>query len=268
MTSVLSLPYSVINSLNWSNYPSWSYIGHDLLHLLYNKPYISANSYDHVNSETTLSLQRFSEKETSIAEMVSIIQKFGTQFIMVHKDVDKQFIGLADHNIHALQDSGIISMVTSNSYFVLYRVNSHYILPAFNVDSGKFSKINPVRYALQINQIGSQESIVFRQSHNPQWKLYLEPYEPLQCDTSASVYSGTTMPYQIGTGTYIVQSMDTFEKISDSITGSTLSGILDLNPDVRDEDLKIGDAIVVPVFSTPESYHVTECPSENTFYAG
>ncbi|VVB97189.1 Uncharacterised protein [uncultured archaeon] len=59
--SIISLPYSVVNSLNWANYPKWHFVGNDVLHLLYNKFYISANSYDHPTLETNLSYYEYNK---------------------------------------------------------------------------------------------------------------------------------------------------------------------------------------------------------------
>lgn len=41
-----------------------------------------------------------------------------------------------------------------------------------------------------------------------------------------------------------------------------------MNPGKTDESLRIGEKLIVPEFSAPEKYNVTECSSEQKFYAG
>lgn len=269
--SILSIPYSVINSLNWSNYPKWWYIWHDLLHLLYNKNYISANTYDHPILETELSLKRFSDSKESINTLINIIQKFWWRYILDHKDVDNQFLWLTDENLKKLEDSNVIKKITSKEYFNLYEVNKIYINPLINWINLSFQKINPVKYNINLNVKWETKNLNFLQSHNPEWKLYLDPYTPLDCGSGSITYSGTiTQDSLTSTGTYTIQSRDTIAKIANTLTGVTQSEIFDLNPWVIDEDLQIGQEIIIPIVTTEqgESYNVTECPSTNTFYAG
>ncbi len=175
--TILSIPYSVVNSLNWSNYPKWWYIGHDLLHLLYNKNYISANSYDHGALETKLSLQGFSTWSIETKELIKVIQKFWWRYILNHKDVDKNFLWLTDWNLLKLLQEKVILKVNGNSYFDLYEVNKNYINALINWLNLKFQKINPIKYTLNLTLWWEKEIVSFLQSHNSQWKLYLKPNE-------------------------------------------------------------------------------------------
>ena len=59
--SIISLPYSAVNSINWSNYPKWGFVGFDILHLLFDKLYVSANVYDDVGLEQNLSFKEYNE---------------------------------------------------------------------------------------------------------------------------------------------------------------------------------------------------------------
>lgn len=215
-TAILSLPYSVVNSLNWSNYQKWWYIWHDLLHLLYNKNYIYSNWYDHPVLETVISTELFSKKDTELAELVMVIKKFWVEYIINHKDIDSRFIWAADLSIQKLIDNDIISEVYISDYFTLYEVWELNLSSLIHSDKLSFKKINPTQYHVNINQIQTK-SLYFKQSHNPEWKLYLEPYSQISCSDYSIVYSWTV-----------------------SWEGSIWTG----------------------------SYHVTECPSENQFYAG
>jgi len=89
--SIISLPYSVVNSLNWANYPKWHFVGHDVLHLLYNKYYISANTYDHPALETNLSFKEYNEaNRIDKYKFLKILQKFSGKYIyyiMISKNI-------------------------------------------------------------------------------------------------------------------------------------------------------------------------------------
>jgi len=71
LNSVLSLPYSVDNSINWANYPKWYFVGQDVLGELTNKFYISANTYDHPNVQNILSFKVDNEKRVGINKLLS-----------------------------------------------------------------------------------------------------------------------------------------------------------------------------------------------------
>lgn len=189
INSILSIPYSIVNSINWSNYPKWGYIWHDLLHLLYNKNYISANTYDHPVLETHFSLQNFSNSKINIYELISIIQKFWWKYIINHKDVESKFLWLTEKNLLKLQNYNIIKKIISNDYFDLYEVNKNYIHSLVNWVNLSFQKINPIKYKILVNIKWTQENLYFLQSHNPQWKLYLQPNQNASWCTPLKTYN-------------------------------------------------------------------------------
>jgi len=181
--SIISLPYSVVNSLNWSNYPMWHFVGHDPLHLLYNKNYISANTYDHPNLETQLSFKNFNERNGSPEELLRLIQKFSGQFIFFHKDIASSWVTWSlniKYSLGELVRRRQLDLVASNEYFNLYEVKKKNLVPIiYSQTTEFFKKINPSKYRV-ILHLKQKENIIFNQSHSSQWKLYLvlHPSDP------------------------------------------------------------------------------------------
>lgn len=176
--SVISLPYSVKNSVNWAQYPAWKFIGHDILHVLYDKFYVSANSFDHPNFETVLSFKDFNEKEGSPDELLALFKKFSGSYVFYHKDVEPEFIENSKHTRGALQElvqNSKIELITSNSYFDLYQVRNDEFIPVMDSNAPvAFGKVNPSKYRVMIN-LNEKSSLEFHQTFDAQWKLYPVP---------------------------------------------------------------------------------------------
>lgn len=178
--SMISLPYSVVNSLNWANYPKWHFVGHDVLHLLYNKYYISANTYDHPALETNLSFKEYNEANiVDKDKFLKILQKFSGKYILLHKDINKYWLEnskVVYSTINELEASNIIKKLDENEYFTLYELDENYLIPLIfsNKNSLSFKKYSPVKYENSINNLKNKTNIEFHQSFNSQWKLYLK----------------------------------------------------------------------------------------------
>lgn len=176
--SIISVPYSVKNSVNWAQYPTWNFIGQDVLHLLYNKFYISANSYDHPTRETTLSFKEFNEKKGSPDELLSLFKKFSGSYVFYHKDVEPEFIENSEYMRWALkelkQDSKI-ELANSNFYFDLYRIQDAEFVPIMDSEAPiAFGKVSPSKYRVMMN-VKEKSSLEFHQTFDAQWKLYPVP---------------------------------------------------------------------------------------------
>lgn len=211
MTSIISLPYSVKNSINWAQYPKWGFIGHDVLHLLYNKFYISANSYDHPLLETELSFKGFNEGKEDPENFLRLVKKFSGQFIIYHKDIDPEWIENSKHlklTIDALEQESKIRLIESNDYFDFYRVQEYYIEPLIS-SSGfvYFKNINPTKYHINISAKEKNE-LRFNQSYDSRWNLYLEKYSnnswcqevghyknAIECEHTRKFFEGEELKY-------------------------------------------------------------------------
>lgn len=177
--SIISLPYSVVNSINWVNYPKWHFVGYDVLHLLFEKFYISANSYDHSALEQILSFKEYNEaNEVNKDVFLELIQKFSGQYILSHKDISyywQENSNIVYNTIEELETDNTIKKLDDNEYFELYELDEKYLVPLIFSDNNDvyFQKINPTKYRINISNITKNTNLVFHQSYNSQWKLFL-----------------------------------------------------------------------------------------------
>lgn len=196
-TSVISLPFSVVNSLGWSNYYKWHYVGADPLHLLFNRNYISANDYDHPLKETDLSFREYEMSGVEDEEkFLSLIQNFAGQYIIFHKDIEPKWIDqsvLTQKTLADLVAEGKITKKQDNGFFSLYELKDQYVKPVIISSSGNltFKKINPTKYQISITNISKNTPVTLRfdQSYNTQWRLYSESV--FTCTPSTNYADGT-----------------------------------------------------------------------------
>ena len=120
---ILSLPYSVVNSVGWVNYPAWKVIGVDPTTQLFNKPVIQAND---ANTPFWQAWNKASNNSTWIINLMSLLN---VQYLMYHKDVTPEFVNQTQDKIDYLQYQGYLSLIDSYSDFDLYNVSSAYFLP-------------------------------------------------------------------------------------------------------------------------------------------
>jgi len=188
--SIISVPFSSINSLNWANYPAWNYVGADYLYQLFKRPYISADVFDHPALETTMSFENFDTKNQSPTDFLNLVKKFYGQYVLYHKDIHPSLAALAGptrHAINVLENEGILTLMMSNRYFDLYQVRNDEVVPLISSPwSGQYQEVSPVEYRLTLSNIGEPGNITFRQSENPSWGLYLNVFNKTDCK---SVYT-------------------------------------------------------------------------------
>lgn len=178
--SVISLPYSVVNSLNWSNYPKWGFIGSDVLSQLYKMPYISANSYDHLLFETRLSFYEFNEEQLSHDYLLKIIQNFSGRFVFFHRDIDADWLNKSKYihkSLELLRAENKLILLSRNDFFDLYKVNDKFFKPIFrtleNQNILSITKLNPGYYRIKMVFNNNNDIIIFNQSFNKEWKIFL-----------------------------------------------------------------------------------------------
>jgi len=126
---ILDLPYSVINSVGWVNYPSWKVIGVDPTPQLFSKPSIEANDAN------TPFWQEWNNAPNNSTWIIKLMSLFNVQYLIYHKDVASQFINQTQDKINYLQDQGYISLIHNYSDFDLYNLSSPYFLPHIYLSS-------------------------------------------------------------------------------------------------------------------------------------
>jgi hypothetical protein len=186
-TTIISLPYAVVNSTNWVNYPKWHYVGNDVTRFLWNKNQIIANTYDHPVLENKFSFRDFNELETGTKEeLLFLIQKFSGEYVIFHKDITADWLEKSQYikgKIEELEKSGDLSKLEDNEYFNLYKLADKNLYPVIYADNSnvKFHRINPTKYKISIQNIKSDTYIRFNQSFNKLWNLY-SSQDQKECD--------------------------------------------------------------------------------------
>lgn len=145
--------------------------------------------------------------------------------------------------------------------------------PIISWYNSSFQEINPTRYHIALENLKALSNISFLESFHPEWKLYLEPYSPLDC-TPIATYTGTTIDSdpskslsKMGTGTLstvaLLQKQETEPFVLSAMKLKTLVATAFLA-----EIQKLFPAKMEAHTSKEPSYHTTECKPQNTFYAG
>jgi len=194
--SILSLPYSVGNSINWSNYPKWNFVGYDFSYLLYDKLYISANTFDNV-TETEMSFKDYAEQNVVDKDrFLGLLQRFSTGYVILHKDIEEFWVDnsrVINDTIASLENDGALFELTDNQYFAFYKLSGRYRVPLIYADKCElsFQKINPTKYVIRLRGVDQRTSIAFHQSFNPQWKLYLRKISSDDLSNPVESYANT-----------------------------------------------------------------------------
>jgi hypothetical protein len=190
-TAVVSIPYSVKNSVNWSNYPKWHFVGHDILHLLSEKRFISANTYDHPSIENVFSFLRVAESATPAAELLPNLQKFGAEYVLFHKDIEPNLLNKARPlatAVDVLESQSTLTKIEDNDFYTLYQLAPDLVKPVFSVTEGglEFTQVNPTLYRLRVESKSSTQ-LQFLETFDPSWKLYERPLSSVE--TCSQVFS-------------------------------------------------------------------------------
>ncbi len=124
LNRILYLPYSVINSVGWVNYPKWKAVGVDPTDQVFTKPIIQANFANFPYGQLWNS-----ENVTDSNWIVQIMSLYNVQYLVYHKDVDPVFVNQTQDKIDFLQQEGYISLIKSYDNFDLYNLSSSFFRP-------------------------------------------------------------------------------------------------------------------------------------------
>ncbi|MCW4025760.1 MAG: hypothetical protein NWF01_12140 [Candidatus Bathyarchaeota archaeon] len=123
---ILDLPYSVLNSVGWVNYPKWQLVSADPTEQLFSKTRVQSNgAYFYQYS------QHWSTMNTTEAKwIVNLMSLYNVQYLIYHKDVDEKFINQTQEKIMYLQNESYITLMANYTNFDLYQLNSTYYRPS------------------------------------------------------------------------------------------------------------------------------------------
>lgn len=212
------------------------------------------------------------------------INMMGIEYIIIRKDYKNtpkylDLIALNPQNKDPLDQFNIIK--TNNTIIYVWNVAWFEVYKNTGFQHGIFKlksdillkKINTVQYSLGVEKIITEVKFEFFESFHPGWKLYLEPYSPLDC-TPIATYTGSTIDSdptntlsQMGTGTMssatLLQTQEAEPLVLSAMKLKTLGAASFLAEIQKLFPTKTES----PALKEP-SYHTTECKPQNTFYAG
>lgn len=176
--TIISLPSSIQNSVNWSNYNKWHFAGADILSDLYNNDFISANSFDSP-TYSELSFWDYAVlKKVDEEKFINLLQKFNTKYIILHKDIPEHYIN-ASKNIYETVDILVkeskLKKITENDYFSFFELSNDYIVPVIysNENEVYFKKNSPVSYTIEIKNLKDKCTLYYKKTFSSHWNIYL-----------------------------------------------------------------------------------------------
>lgn len=127
---IQSMPYGVLNSVLWVNYPKWHLIGSDPTEALFNKNVLFANSSTYALRNWNMP-QFFLESIYSPEWYVKMLPYFGVSEVVYHKDVDPYFYRITSPSMDKMEKGGYLNKLTETEMGTLYSLKNENILPHF-----------------------------------------------------------------------------------------------------------------------------------------
>jgi len=124
------LPFGVINSPGWSQYPKWKFVGNDLTTTLFNNPvqlpahYLNSQQFNY-----GLLFNSYSDPNW----VTRLLGLMNSKYLVFNRDVDDKFLEVTQDKINQLVKNGSLSTIFSGQYIDLYEVSDKYFLPQFYV---------------------------------------------------------------------------------------------------------------------------------------
>ncbi|KKT42802.1 MAG: hypothetical protein UW64_C0003G0048 [Microgenomates group bacterium GW2011_GWC1_44_37] len=118
---IMSMPWSVINSVGWVNYPKWKVVGSDPTIQLFEKPVVQ------MNNPSPFGIWSYGEDWNSEASssgdwIVKLASILNVKYLLYHNDVAEVFYNSTIDKMHHMTEAGIVSLNQSNAYFNLYEI--------------------------------------------------------------------------------------------------------------------------------------------------
>jgi hypothetical protein len=135
---ILRIPYNVLNSVGWVNYPKWKVVGADPTNQLFDSPSVNVNavgSFGAWNYGSDWNKQG-DEESKWILPFASLLD---VKYIIYHKDVAEQFITQTISKINYYEKNNLITKIEDNDYFNVYQINTaplpHFYTPKISIIS-------------------------------------------------------------------------------------------------------------------------------------
>ncbi len=179
---ILGLPYSVISSPGWSNYPEWKHVGVDPTTQLFSLPVVQMNMYHAFGRPYGLD---WAENDMSQSEFFQMVSDLGVSYLMFHKGISKNFSIPAARHLREYEQMGLIHALYKSDTVSIYRVAEAYLRPAITAYSRvKFDeslmgidvmKVNPTKYIVTLPVSQYETNLVLREAFSRQWRIHISP---------------------------------------------------------------------------------------------
>ena len=131
---ILSLPYNVINSVGWSNYPQWKLVGADPTHQLFQHAIIDVNNVGGMFTSTESSYgEMFNDESVNYLWILNFMKVLNIGEVLYHKDVRFDFNQMSYFKIKFLEEQGYLKKIYNGNILESYELNKKYRLPHFYI---------------------------------------------------------------------------------------------------------------------------------------
>ena len=125
---IARIPYNVINSAGWVNFPKWKLLGVDVTTHLFDKPQMQMNAYgvhDYWNYGEFWNRQGVDESKW----LLNFSGLMNSRYYIYQYDVDPVFIEQTEDKLNSFILDGSITEIDKNDFFGLYRIDDEFYLP-------------------------------------------------------------------------------------------------------------------------------------------
>ena len=184
---ILSLPYSVINSPGWSNYPMWKHVGADPTIQLFMLPVVQMNAYHAFGYPYGAEWVESGIKNSEWIFQVSA--NLGVSYFLLHKDVRNDFVIPAEKLLLKYELNGLLKKIYDSKVVSVYRVADDYRRPIVTVDHSQVQakdtvpevvKIDPTKYVVMLKPGETRSNLVLREAFSRQWRVHFLPIDKTQ----------------------------------------------------------------------------------------
>lgn len=124
----MNIPYSVMNSIGWINYPKWKAMGCDPTIQLFSQPIVQMNAPESVMKWNYGEAWNKGDNEGS-EWILPLAGMMNVRYFIYHKDINQNFIRATSDKIERYLSEGLIKKVEENEYFDIYKLDDKFFLP-------------------------------------------------------------------------------------------------------------------------------------------
>lgn len=177
---ILSVPYSVVSSVNWTYYPSWKHIGVDPTVQLFNLPVVQVNTHHLFGYIYGREWEEAGRDDPQ--PLLNLAADLGASYVLFHKDVYRQFLYPSADYLPNYERLGALTAIFDSPIVTVYRVAPSYLRPTIESfpDGGGMRraesvKLSPAKYVVTVPVWPNDNEIVLREGFSSQWRVHVLP---------------------------------------------------------------------------------------------